>query len=149
MFEYGCEFQMPWVALDTLDIHPGREDSSVVYRAMPGDSLQFLGGDLVVEALGRVLIEQPLGDFAPGDTVFITGCDAEGWCSTWTEHGEGAMEQLWCGDTSAVRLLEPRRETWWVQVSLESGRTGWLALRNTEECGFVFPERIEVRWRWK
>src|SRR5512140_2383017 len=85
-FEYGCEFTQPWVALDTLAAYADRGDSTVAFRLMPGDSVTYVRGDLVVERLGKVLVLSRESGYAPGDTVYVTGCDSEGSCSAWV-HG--------------------------------------------------------------
>ncbi len=148
VFEYGCEYTRAWVVLDTLAAYANRGDSTVAFTLLPGDSVTFVRGDLVVERFGKLLIDSAESGYAPGDTVYVTYCDSEGWCSTWAKGRPGAIEAFWCGPTDWGRLLEPRKETWWVKFGKANATSGWLRLDNTEECGFVFLEKLEIHSKW-
>ena len=139
----------PWVARCNLRVFKERGSrKNLSFELHNCESFNHHYGDLIVEQVGIIRMLVSVGEYKPGDRVYLLDYRGEGVFGCWFNG-----ESFPCGFNWSEKpgpgvegIVEQQPEmTWWVRVSNSEGRFGWLALHNiAHSTGINFKENIDM-----
>ncbi len=153
--ESGCNFHADWVAETPLTAyavegHPTR----VAFRIATGEHFAALRADMYVTRPGIVVMVAPLDPnceppdcwepgFRAGELVYVLSYRGGGHYLISHRGRLREVDAFWAAQSSRqARVRQAPEMFWWVLVRNQSGRLGWLRLKNTADVGIAFDERI-------
>jgi hypothetical protein len=153
--ESGCNFHADWVAETPLTAyavegHPTR----VAFRIATGERFAALRADMYVTRPGIVVMLAPLDPnceppdcwepgFRTGERVYVLSYRGDGRYLISHRGRLREVDAFWARQPSSqARIRQAPEMFWWVLVRNQSGRLGWLRLKNTADVGIAFVERI-------
>jgi hypothetical protein len=142
-----------WITMSPLKIYSNEGDTTKVrFSIAPGDSFVAMYGNVHMMKPGIVVVTKPVFSFSAGDTLYTLSYHGEGFIDVWHNGILENIEMFWDNPSdsgSGKTLKSPgilkskALMIWWVRITSEDGRNGWLRLVNTSEYGFHINERIE------
>jgi hypothetical protein len=153
--ESGCNFQADWVAETPLTAYAveGRP-TRVAFRIAAGEPFAALRADIYVTRPGIVVVLTPQDPnceppdcwepgFRAGELVYVLSYRGDGRYLIFHRGRLREVDAFWARQSSRqARVRQAPEMFWWVLVRNQSGRLGWLRLRNTADVGIAFDERI-------
>lgn len=151
-----CQFGQ-WVIRSPIPVYARRgETRPAKFKLSPGDTVRAETGDLVIDRVGRVVVDETVGEFSRGDTLIALHCGREEGFLVWKDGDFHYTDIFWpmleTGEAPntqpsakpyAGRMIERPRMTWWVRISTAGGMTGWIPLRNTATYCYEFGDKID------
>jgi hypothetical protein len=153
--ESGCNFHADWVAETPLTAYAveGRP-TRVAFRIATGEHFAALRADMYVTRPGIVVMVAPLDPnceppdcwepgFRAGELVYVLSYRGGGHYLISHRGRLREVDAFWAAQSSRqARVRQAPEMFWWVLVRNQSGRLGWLRLKNTADVGIAFDERI-------
>jgi hypothetical protein len=144
-----CQFG-PWVAGSPLVAYQQEgSQATIAFTIQPGRAFVAHRGNVHVKQAGIVVVTVAGDGFATSDTLYVLGYHGEGEYPVWHRGTVRNVGQFWDNPepSSAAglqgRMTQEVRWIWWVSVTDDHGRSGWLRLVNQRPEGFELIEAID------
>lgn len=146
---FECCIYREWRAASAIPVMRAERDVGAPLLTMAsGETFRADSGNVHITGIAIVVINDSVGDppywsFSPGDTVVVLDHVGEGHFNVWHDGEVKEAEGFWVEGRQPVvaELLGRYATEWWVHVTTEDGRTGWIradvaeSIMGADACG--------------
>jgi hypothetical protein len=143
----ACPFECctygQWIARAELPVFATeRGEGTPLFTIPVGQSFRADSGNvhitgILVVAVADSVADHPYWAFGPGDSLVVLDHVGEGHYNVWHEGRVTEVAGFWGAESQRLvaETIGQWQSEWWVHVSLEDGRTGWIRAEATTVSG--------------
>jgi hypothetical protein len=123
----SCAYRQ-WTAHRSATVYDAwKPERRPIAQLRVGEQVTGITGTVVTYQPGLIRMDGnlPDRDLQRGDTVLTYAYRGEGYSAVWFK---GKYHSLFGGAHCAATYMELGRKSWWAEVKLISGRTGWVEM---------------------